>query len=83
MKTYAIISIAAAAFAYASSTQAACYDLSKQQPSRLSGHLTHRIFGGPPEFEDVQKGDTPEPGYIIKLDHPICITGDDFADPTR
>jgi hypothetical protein len=81
MKTYAVISIAAAALFYASTTQAACYDVSKQQPSQLRGHLSHRIFAGPPNFEDVQKGDTPEPGYILKLDHPICITGDDFADP--
>jgi hypothetical protein len=60
---------------------ARCYDVSKNEPSQLSGHLSHRIFAGPPNFEDVQNGDTPEPGYVLKLDEPICITGDDFADP--
>ena len=60
---------------------AKCYDVSKAEPATLFGHLTHRIFPGPPGFSDVQKGDTPEPGYILKLAAPICITGDDFADP--
>jgi hypothetical protein len=63
--------------------QAACVDISKGEPSNLYGHLSHRIFAGPPNFEDVQKGDTPEPGYVLKLDKPICLTGDDFADPSN
>lgn len=67
-------------FSFTSYADAACYDVSKKEPSALSGHLTHRMFAGPPNFEDVQKGDTPEPGYILKLDQPICITGDEFAD---
>ncbi|MBX4949595.1 hypothetical protein HJA95_08380 [Rhizobium binae] len=67
----------------ASAAQAACYDVSKKEPSSLIGHLTHRIFAGPPNFEDVQKGDTPEPGYVLKLDRPICIEGDEFADPNK
>ncbi len=59
-----------------------CIDLGKGEPSSLSGILTHHIFAGPPNFEDVQKGDTPEPGYVLTLDKDICLTGDaDFADP--
>lgn len=46
-----------------SSAYSACFDVSKGEPSHLSGRLSHRIFAGPPNFEDVQKGDTPEPGY--------------------
>lgn len=65
----------------ASSTFATCYDVSKGEPSALSGHLSHLIFAGPPGFEDVQNGDTPEPGYVLKLEQPICIMGDEFADP--
>jgi len=60
---------------------AACYDLSRGEPHELTGLLSYVIFAGPPNFEDVQKGDTPEPGYILKLSSPICITGDVFADP--
>ncbi|WP_137934848.1 hypothetical protein [Mesorhizobium comanense] len=67
----------------ASSAHGACFDVSKGEPSHLSGHLSHRIFAGPPNFEDVQKGDTPEPGYVLKLSAPICLTGDEFADPSR
>jgi hypothetical protein len=62
---------------------AACFDVSKGEPSHLSGHLTHHIFPGPPNFEDVQKGDTPEPGYVLELGEPICVTGDETADPSR
>jgi hypothetical protein len=57
-----------------------CYDLSKREPKTLTGMLNVAIFPGPPNYEDVQKGDTPEPGYILRLSDNICITGDDFAD---
>jgi len=67
----------------ASTAGAVCFDVSKGEPSHLNGRLSHRIFAGPPNFEDVQKGDTPEPGYVLKLDQPICIQGDEFADPSR
>ena len=58
-----------------------CYDLSKRQPSKLEGMLIAVIFAGPPNYEDVQKGDSPEPGYILRLPNNVCIEGDDFADP--
>lgn len=62
---------------------AACFDISKFEPAELSGVLSARIFAGPPGYEDVDKGDTPEPGYILKLPKAICLTGDpDFTDPT-
>ncbi len=60
-----------------------CYDLSRAEPRSLTGKLDHVIFAGPPNFEDVRKGDAPEPSYILKLESPICVTGDDFADPTK
>lgn len=61
---------------------AACYDLRRAEPAYLEGHLSFRIFAGPPGFEDVQKGDTPEPGYVLALRDAICLDGDeDFADP--
>lgn len=40
-------------------------------------------FAGPPNFEDVQNGDTPEPGYVLKLDRSIFINGDEFADSSH
>lgn len=69
--------------AAASGAQAACYDISKGQPSQLNGHLDHRILPGPPNYEDVQAGDDPEPTYLLELDADICLEGQDFADPGR
>ncbi|MDI1265721.1 MAG: DUF4431 domain-containing protein [bacterium] len=59
---------------------AACINLQQGSGLTLEGVLTYRIFPGPPNYEDVRRGDTPEPAYIVKLDSPICITGDDFVD---
>ena len=66
---------------FAGEAKAACYDLSKSEPHVLTGVLSHRIFPGPPGYQDVQRGDQPEPGYLLTLPAPICLTGDDFADP--
>jgi hypothetical protein len=63
------------------SLAAECFDLTKAEPHELTGVLSYRIFPGPPGYQDVQKGDTPEPGYILTLAENICLTGDDFADP--
>jgi hypothetical protein len=70
-------------FLFVSSALAeSCYDISTYEPEVLEGELSFRIFAGPPNFEDVQRGDTPEPGYVLVLPSPICITGDDeFTDP--
>jgi hypothetical protein len=57
-----------------------CYNLAKGEPRSLTGTLEYIVFAGPPEFDDVQKGDTPEPSYVLRLAQPICLTGDD-ADP--
>jgi Domain of unknown function (DUF4431) len=71
----AILLVAATA-----SATAECVDL--QQPGRLAfeGTLSYRVFAGPPNYEDVRKCDAPEPGYILKLDEPMCAAGDEFVD---
>lgn len=48
---------------------------------RFQGTLEFRIIPGAPNYEDVRKGDTPEPTYVLRLDTPICAFGDDFLDP--
>lgn len=60
-----------------------CYDVTAEQPEMLVGELAYHIFPGPPNYEDVQTGDTPEPAYILMLDESICIVDgeDGFADP--
>lgn len=42
----------------------------------LVGNLDHQIFPGPPRYEDVTKGDVPEPTYILHLDRPICVASE-------
>lgn len=72
------------ALTFAGSAGAECFDVSRQEPKALAGLLSHRIFPGPPNYEDVGKGDAPEPTYVLTLDAPICLTGDaDFTDPAE
>lgn len=62
---------------------AGCFDISQGEPVHLQGELSFRIFAGPPNFEDVQKGDTPEPGFVLRLAQPICLSGEEeFTDPS-
>ncbi|MFL6688649.1 MAG: hypothetical protein ACJ8IR_00450 [Alphaproteobacteria bacterium] len=58
-----------------------CYDVSKGQPAGLTGTLDYVVFAGPPKYENVQKGDAPEPSFVLRLAHPICIQGSKSADP--
>lgn len=59
---------------------AACLDVRQAEPLSFQGTLNYRIFPGPPNYQDVKKGDKPEPAYIVKLDNPICASGDEFLD---
>ncbi|MGO9007359.1 MAG: hypothetical protein ACLQIQ_21960 [Beijerinckiaceae bacterium] len=59
---------------------AACLDVHNVAHVELRGTLTYRIFAGPPNFEDVRRGDTPEPDYILELDKPVCAEGNDSVD---
>jgi hypothetical protein len=65
-----------------SSANAACIDLKQTSSFSFEGTLSYRIFAGPPNYEDVRKGDTPEPTYLLKLDAPICATGDESLNPS-
>jgi hypothetical protein len=58
----------------------ACLDISNENAIIVSGTLTFSIFGGPPYNGGVTKGDTPEPTYVLELDNPICVVGDEFVD---
>lgn len=71
--------IASLVFLSAPLNASQCFDISKGRPDYLSGLLIYRIFPGSPNFEDVTNGDTPEPAYILRLDSPICLTGDEFV----
>ena len=60
-----------------------CYDVSKGEPQTLTGTLDRVVFPGPPNYKDVQGGDEPEPSYVLRLADPICLKGDEFADPAK
>jgi hypothetical protein len=62
---------------------AECYDVSKDEPQVLTGTLECVVFPGPPNYKDVQGGDAPEPDFVLRLASPICIKGDDFANPAN
>jgi hypothetical protein len=51
---------------------AACFDVSKSEPHRLSGLLAQRT-----------ENDGGELNYILKLSEPICLTGDKNAAPEK
>lgn len=77
----ALLLLAPAAEAAAPSS---CYDLGKSEPRQLTGMLGYSMFPGPPHYKDVQKGDIPEPAYVLALPRAICLTGNDrFADPKK
>jgi Domain of unknown function (DUF4431) len=60
---------------------AACLDLKPDARQTFEGRLHFRVFGGSPYNGGVNKGDTPEPTYIVKLDNPVCVDGNDLSDP--
>jgi Domain of unknown function (DUF4431) len=62
---------------------AACLDVRQTQPLVFTGSLSRPVFPGPPNYEDVKKGDKPERAYIIKLETPICAVGDEFLDSSQ
>lgn len=47
----------------------------------LEGTLQRRTYAGPPGYESVQDGDTPETGFYLVLPSPLCMAGDE-ADVT-
>jgi hypothetical protein len=62
---------------------AACIDVKQTDRLSFQGTLSHKIFPGPPNFEDVRKGDAREPAYILTLDAPACAVGDDFLNASE
>ncbi len=72
-----------AALVGASASDNTCLDLKESQTISFEGVLTQKIFPGPPNYEDVRKGDKPEPTYILQLKKPICVLGDEFINPKK
>jgi hypothetical protein len=74
---------AALIFCFKSQAIGACLDVRQSGSYSFEGFLTFKIFPGSPNFESVERGDNPEPTYILHLDEPICVVGEeDFLDPS-
>ena len=43
----------------------------------LEGKITRRAFAGPPNYESIKEGDTPETYWILRLTKPICVNADE------
>jgi len=67
----------------ACAANAACIDVKQTDRLSFQGTLSHQIFPGPPNFEDVRKGDAREPTYILTLDAPACAVGDEFLNASE
>lgn len=49
-----------------------------------TGRLTRHVYPGPPNYQDVRRGDAAEPAYILALPRDICIDdGGVQADPNE
>jgi uncharacterized protein DUF4431 len=42
----------------------------------LHGRLVSKTAAGPPNYQDIHKGDEPETFWLLKLDSPICVDQD-------
>jgi hypothetical protein len=62
-------------FAYAT-----CVNVAGNPTVEVVGTLDYEIFAGPPEYSDINRGDTPEVALILNLSTPLCAIGDGFLD---
>lgn len=69
----------------AANARGGCYSYEPKTVS-LTGTLVRVVFAGPPNYDDVAKGDEPEPYFLLKLSSPICTVvprGNDFDTPEQ
>jgi hypothetical protein len=56
-----------------------CFHYEHEKVS-LTGIITERVFPGPPNYENIKKGDRPEAAWILHLDKPVCVVPSDPKD---
>ena len=83
-KVFALLLLLLASTAYARAQEGRClsYDPAEVQ---VSGTLSKMVVPGPPNYQDVKKGDTPETIWILTLNKAVCVTGntDDINEPEQ
>ena len=45
------------------------------EPNTISlyGRITRKVFAGPPNYENVAKGDEAEQVWVLRLNRPVCV----------
>jgi hypothetical protein len=74
-----LLLIAGALIVFSVNAAAQCLDY---EPSAvaLSGTIVRQTFPGPPNYESVARGDTPERVWILRLARPVCVNVADHYD---
>jgi len=49
----------------------------------LSGRLSRQTFPGPPNYQNVRKGDAREVVWLLNLSSPICVLGNGEAEEEK
>src|SRR5262245_14381421 len=65
-------------FARPAVAQAASSHCLSYEPSvvKLTGTLVRKTFPGPPNYEDISRGDRPETYWLLVLSRPACVDAD-------
>jgi hypothetical protein len=70
--TFVVLAVAIAC------SHAPASDCLAYEPSvvRLAGTVVQEVFPGPPNYEDVHRGDKPETIWLLVLSRPVCVKQD-------
>jgi hypothetical protein len=81
-KIFTLLILLCATAAAASAQSCLSYEPAEVQ---LSGTLSKQVVPGPPNYENVRRGDKPETIWILTLDKAVCVTGntDDVNEPEQ
>ena len=71
VKTAGLVAFLAAALAFSAAALAACLNYGGRVTIR--GTLTRQVFPGPPNYESIAHGDTPETYYVLRLNPAACV----------
>lgn len=61
-----------------------CLDIRADRQITISGHLSRQVFAGPPNYENIAKGDAKEVAFILELPKRLCVNdGGEFIGPGK
>lgn len=82
LKIFTLLILLSASAVCASAQECLSYEPAEVQ---LSGTLSKQVVPGPPNYQDVKKGDKAETIWILTLNKAVCVTGntDDVNEPEQ